>query len=176
MKKVFSLVLVFILIFSLAACGKADVSKEETSNIQIPEKSSQTNTLDVQSGKNQESSEIKIKVTVGEKVLTATLIDNATTRNLISKFPLTVPMMNLYSREMCYRFADPLPANEQQESGYEVGDLSYWSPRHSLVIFYSQNGEVIGNLQKIGHFDSNVEFFKDTPGDANVKFELLDKQ
>ncbi|AET68664.1 protein of unknown function (DUF369) [Desulfosporosinus orientis DSM 765] len=105
---------------------------------------------------------MKIKVTAGKHVLTATLVDNATTRSLVSKFPLTVPMMNLYSREMCYRFSNPLPANEVQQSGYEIGDLSYWTPRHSLVIFYKQNGEVISNLQKIGHFDSSVEFFKQT--------------
>lgn len=202
MKKILSVMFVFILTFSLVACGNANKSKEETNSTQVTEEtdsaqaagetnsiqaaegasstqatesSSQTSTPDTQSNQNEKSSEIKIKVTVGERVLTATLIDNATTRSLISKFPLNVPMMNLYSREMCYRFADSLPANEQQESGYEVGDLSYWSPRHSLVIFYSQNGEVIGNLQKIGHFDSNVEFFKDIPGDVNVKFELLDK-
>lgn len=123
--------------------------------------------------KSKETLEIKIKVTVGEKVLLATLIDNATTHSLISKFPLIVPMKALYSREMCYRFDNPLPANEAQRSSYKVGDLSYWTPLHSLVIFFEQNGEVISNLQKIGHFDSSVEIFKET-GDVNVKFELLD--
>lgn len=124
--------------------------------------------------KNKETLEIKIKVTVGEKVLLATLIDNATTHSLISKFPLTIPMKALYSREMCYRFDNALLANEEQRSGYKIGDLSYWTPLHSLVIFFEQNGEVISNLQKIGHFDSSVEIFKET-GDVNVKFELLEK-
>jgi hypothetical protein len=120
----------------------------------------------------EEMSGIKIKITVGDQKLTATLIDNATTRSLISMFPLTVRMMDLYSREMCYRFPDPLPANEAQTSGYEVGDISYWTPGHSLVIFYEQNGEVISNLQKIGHINSGVEIFKET-GDVDVTFELL---
>lgn len=47
-----------------------------------------------------ENGSIKIKVTVGERVLTATLIDNATSRELVSRFPLTLPMIDLYSREM----------------------------------------------------------------------------
>lgn len=107
----------------------------------------------------------------GRQVLTATLLDNATTRSLIGKFPLTVPMKNLYSREMVYRFSDPLPAEQAQRSGYGVGDLSYWTPGHSLVVFYKQNGEVIDNLQKIGRFDSNLDFFQNVEA-TDVRFEL----
>lgn len=120
-----------------------------------------------------ENGEIKVKVTVGDRVLTATFIDNATSRHLVSMFPLTLPMMDLYNREMCYRFREALPARETQTSGYEVGDIWYWTPRHSFVIFYEQNGEVIGNLQKIGRIDSGVVLFKDT-GDVNVVFELME--
>lgn len=117
---------------------------------------------------------IKVKITVGKQALTATLLDNATTRHLISRFPLTIPMMDLYSREMCYRFPEALPANEAGSSGYEVGDIAYWTPRHSFVIFYKQNGEVISNLQKIGRIDSGVDVFSKT-GDISVTFELLNK-
>lgn len=117
---------------------------------------------------------IKVKITVGRETLTATFLDNATTRTLISHFPLTVPMEDLYAREMCYHFPEALPAEEAGRSGYEVGDIGYWTPRHSLVIFYKQNGEIIGNLQKIGRIDSGVELFSRT-GDVDVTFELLNK-
>lgn len=121
-----------------------------------------------------ELSVIKVKVTAGTQVMTASFEDNATSRALISQFPLTVPMQDLYSREMCYRFPNALPANEARTSGYEVGDIVYWTPRHSFVIMYEQNGERIGSLQKIGRIDSGVEIFKNT-GDINVTFELMDK-
>ena len=117
---------------------------------------------------------IKVKVTAGGHVLTATFLDNATTRALIAKFPLTVPMMDLYSREMCYRFPDALPANEAGTSGYDVGDIVYWTPRHSFVIMYEQNGERIGSLQKIGRIDSGVEIFR-SMGNIDVTFELMQK-
>lgn len=115
---------------------------------------------------------IKVRVTAGPHVLTATFIDNVTSRALIARFPLTVPMKDLYSREVVYRFPDALPANETQTSGYEVGDIVYWVPRHSFVIMYEQNGERISNLQKIGRIDSGVEVFKRT-GDIDVRFELM---
>ncbi|MDL2321344.1 hypothetical protein LJC47_03245 [Desulfosarcina sp. OttesenSCG-928-B08] len=38
---------------------------------------------------------IKVKITVGKETLTATFLDNATTRSLISRFPLTVPMIKM---------------------------------------------------------------------------------
>jgi hypothetical protein len=104
--------------------------------------------------------------------MTATLLDNATSRALVAKFPLTVPMMNLYGRELVYRFPAPLPANETSTSGYEVGDIVYWTPRHSFVLMYAQNGERISNLQKIGRIDSGVEALS-TMRDVEVTFELI---
>jgi hypothetical protein len=117
--------------------------------------------------------EVRMRITLGDQTLTATLIDNATTRSLIEMLPLTLPMMDLYARELVCRFPNELPAHEAQTSGYEVGDISYWTPRHSFVIFYAQNGEIIRNLQKIGHMDSSVEILAGI-GRVDVTFELLD--
>ena len=118
-----------------------------------------------------EDNMIRVKITAGGKTLFADFLDNATTKSLVAKFPLTLPMQDLYGREMCHRFAEALPANEAGTSGYKVGDIAYWTPRHSFVIFYKQNGEVIDNLQKIGRIASGVELFA-TTGDTDVTFEL----
>lgn len=115
---------------------------------------------------------IRVKVSAGKHVLMASFIDNATTRALIAKFPLTVPMMDLYSRELVYRFPEALPANETRTSDYEVGDIVYWAPRHSFVIMYAQNGERISDLQKLGRIESGVEALSRT-GSTDVRFELL---
>ena len=119
-----------------------------------------------------ESDQIKVKITVGKTILTAFFDDNATSRALIEKFPMTIPMEDLYGREMCFRFSESLPANEASHSGYDVGDIVYWAPRHSFVIMYDQNGERISSLQKVGHIQSGVEVFKNT-GDSDVTFELF---
>lgn len=180
-RKALSMLLLFPMIFGLAACGSASNEPKPQNTFRQPATEGEANsstgsdgtaTPGTPLGKNEAG--IKVKVMVGNQALTATFIDNATSRSLISKFPLTLPMMDLYSREMCYRFPDPLPANEAQTSGYEVGDISYWTPRHSFIILYKQNGEVISNLQKIGHIDAGVEIFEKT-GNVNIRFELLDK-
>lgn len=123
-------------------------------------------------GNNQPTGDMKIKMIFGDKVLTATLSDNATTKTFIAKLPLTLPMLDLYSREMCYRFPDALPANEATTRGYEVGEIIYYPPRHSFVIMYAQNDERF-QMQTIGKVDSNVEAFKNI-GNIDVRFEIVE--
>jgi len=119
-------------------------------------------------------SEIRMRITVGNQVFIASLVDNATTSSLIEMLPVTLPMMDLYSKGLVYRFPEELPANEGQTSGYEVGDISYWTPGHSFIIFYAQNRETISNLQKIGHIDFGAEIL-DGIGSVDVTFKLLDE-
>ena len=117
------------------------------------------------------SSTYSVKITFGKHELTATFEDNATTRAFKEKLPLTLSMLDLYSREMCYRFPDALPANEAKTRGYEVGEIIYYPPRHSFVIMYKQNGERF-NMQSMGRINSNVEKFSNI-GDIDVRFELI---
>lgn len=116
---------------------------------------------------------MQIKITVGDTELYATLEDNATTRAWIEEMPMTLPMSDLYGREMCYRYGNgTFPTGSLRSDGYEVGDLAYWPPMGSLVILYEQNGEQF-ERQHIGHIDSGVEVFEST-GDVDVTFEVVE--
>ena len=111
-----------------------------------------------------------ITITAGDHVITATLYDNAASRALWDKLPMTLPMMNLYGREMCYRFGKGgLPDDDAADTGYEIGDISYWPPAGSLVILYKQNGEVF-EQQPIGHTDDDISFFNGMP-DTEITFD-----
>lgn len=121
----------------------------------------------------QEASEVKVKITVGDTQLIADMEDNVTTRELIAQMPMTLHMMNLYGREMCYRYgAYALSTDNLQSNSYEVGDIAYWSPAGSLVILYKQNGEHF-ERQHLGHINSGVELFQNI-GDVDVTFELAE--
>lgn len=120
-----------------------------------------------------ESKSTRIRITAGEYVLYADFEDNSSTRALIEQMPLTLPMMNLYGREMCYRMGSgALPAEEAHSTGYEIGDISYWPPAGSLVILYKQNGEVF-EQQPIGHIREDVSFFDGMPT-TDITFELAE--
>lgn len=157
------------MLFSLSACEQR--GQEKDSNNFTSSQSTKINEDSLMEETQMKTTQVK--VIVGTQELKAEFYDNATTKALINEFPLTVPMMDLYSREMCYRFDRVLPTDETETSGYEVGDIAYWTPRHSFVIFYEQNNEVISNLQKIGRITSGVEIFKKT-GDTEVTFDYLD--
>lgn len=64
--------------------------------------------------------EYNIKIKVSNRELIATLAGNATTRAFVEKLPVTLPMQDLYGREMCYHFPDALPTDNVSVSGYEV--------------------------------------------------------
>lgn len=117
--------------------------------------------------------EIKVKITVGETELTAVFEDNTTSRALVEQMPMTLPMMDLYGREMCYRYGGgTFETDTLRYDRYEVGDIAYWPPAGSLVILYKQNGEEF-ERQQIGHIDEGVDVF-DNIGDVDVTFELVE--
>lgn len=111
----------------------------------------------------------RMKITVGSHTLTATLENNSTAQAFAAKMPITLPMMDLYGREMCYRFPEALPTDEARTRGYEVGEIVYYPPMHSFVIMYAQNGERF-QMQSIGRVEGNVGIF-DGIGDVDVRFE-----
>ncbi|MDR3363269.1 MAG: SUMF1/EgtB/PvdO family nonheme iron enzyme [Desulfovibrio sp.] len=130
-----------------------------------------TNTLAFAAGQTMELP-MKIQITIANNTaLTATLLDNATARAFFEKLPLTIPLTDLYSREMCYHFPEALPTDNVVETGYEVGEIIYWPPRHSFVIMYAQNGERF-SMQKIGRIDAGVSMFEKT-GDVTVTVSIL---
>ena len=117
--------------------------------------------------------EYRVKITVGGAELFATFADNATSRALIEKMPMTLPMMDLYGREMCYRFTgQDIPAEEAQYGSFDVGKILYWTPWHSFVIVYAESGEEIDDLQYVGMIEEGVELFAGI-GDTDVTFELV---
>lgn len=113
--------------------------------------------------------EMRVKISVNNKVLHAVLDDNATSRAIYNKLPLKLFMQDLYSREMCYHFDESFKTENLRSDNYEVGDLIYWPPMHSFVILYRQNGEKF-RRQHLGKVLSGVEIFE-TTGDAEVLFE-----
>ncbi|MDR1346956.1 MAG: hypothetical protein LBJ63_00780 [Prevotellaceae bacterium] len=169
MKAIFSIILILGITVNLSACNPDNDAppKEEGQTEQPGNNGNQNNPPS-------NNKTMKLKMTFGNKELTATFQNNATSRAFIEKLPLTLPMQDLYFREMCYRFPDALPANEASVRGYETGEIIYYPPLHSFVIMYAQNGERF-NMQTIGRVDSNVEVFKNI-GNINVRFELIKEE
>ena len=156
-----------LFMFSFTACG------EETPYPELAN-GEQENTNDSiinQEDENMETYQIRIRV--ANRELSATLQDNATTRAFVDMLPITLPMLDLYGREMCYRFPDALPTDDVNTCGYEVGEIVYYPPMHSFVILYKQNGERF-SMQKLGKVDEDISVFNGI-GNVDVSFELINE-
>lgn len=116
--------------------------------------------------------QVKVRATVNGKEFYGTLENNATTKAMLNRFPLKLKMLNLYGREMAYRYGEgTFPTEQLRSDHFQVGDLIYWPPRGSFVILYRQDGEVF-ERQQVGHIDGDFSVFNDG-NDAEVTFELI---
>jgi hypothetical protein len=68
---------------------------------------------------------MKLNLKFRDKTLTATLIDNDSTRDCVSLLPLTLTMNDLFGREKYGRLPRAISAARKRVYTYEVGQLIY---------------------------------------------------
>lgn len=118
---------------------------------------------------------MKIRLTTKDRVLTATLTDNETTRDFVSLLPLTLTMNDLFGREKFAHLPRAISEGGKRTHTYESGQVIYWSPGPDVAIYYKQDGAAIPNpgIIVIGKIDSGVETLN-VPGSVKVKIELME--
>ncbi len=118
--------------------------------------------------------EMKMRVRVGDRTLTATLTRSKASRDFASLLPLTVTMNDLFRREKYAHLPRAISEEGERSHTFEVGDLAYWPPSSDVAVFYRQGGEAIPDpgIIHLGKIDSGVEVF-DVPGTTQVTFELI---
>jgi hypothetical protein len=117
---------------------------------------------------------MKIRLRIGNRALTATLIGSKTAQDFVSLLPLTLTMNDLFGREKFAHLPRAISTEGKRTHTYEVGDIAYWSPGPDVAIYYQHDGEKIPNpgIIVIGKLDSGVDAFN-VPGSAEVKIEVM---
>jgi len=120
------------------------------------------------------SDSMKIRLTVNDKIILATMIDSKTTREFISLLPLTLSMNDLFRREKYAHLPKTISTAGKRSFTYAVGDIAYWSPGPDVAIYYRQDHERIPTpgIIVIGKIDSGVEAL-DSAGSVKVTIELI---
>ena len=116
--------------------------------------------------------ETRIRVIIGDTVLTGRLWDNATARDLIAQLPLTLTFSDFNRLEKIASLprklstegvppgADPLPR-----------DIGYYAPWGNLVFYYGDVGYFNG-IVRVGQFDGSVDAISNQASDFTVRIEL----
>jgi hypothetical protein len=116
---------------------------------------------------------MRIRITLEDTVLTATLVDSQTTQDFISLLPLTLTLEDYAGTE---KISD-LPRRLSTEgappgSDPSVGDIAYYAPWGNLALYYNDFGYSSG-LIILGTMDSGIEALSG-PGSVNVTIELIE--
>lgn len=112
----------------------------------------------------------KLKIKVGDKVFTATLLDNATSKAFVAQLPLTIKMNELNNNEKFASLPKSVPTNATVPSSIQVGDLMMYGSS-TLVLFY-KGFSTSYSYTKIGKIDDVTGLVAALgTGDVTVSFE-----
>lgn len=117
------------------------------------------------------SAQSKIKLTVGDKTMTATLVDNAATRELtaiLSRGPITIEMDDYSGFEKVGALPQSLSTSNSQITT-QPGDIMLYQGRN-MVIFYGSNSWSYTRLGKID--GATTEGLRQFLGNGSVSVRL----
>ncbi len=108
---------------------------------------------------------MKIRITVGEISLTATLYDSDLAKTIYEALPFD-SAYNTWGDEFYFGIPVHTDIEEGQEI-VEVGDLAYWSPGHAMCIFFGptpassdERPRAASEVSVWGRIDGDATFFR----------------
>ncbi len=117
---------------------------------------------------------MKIRIKLESKTFTATLEDNATTRDFVALLPLTLTLRDYNRTEKISDLPKKLSTRGAPAgSDPDVGDIAYYAPWGNMAIFYRDFGYSAG-LLKLGKLDSDGEALRKAEA-TRATIELIDK-
>ncbi len=113
----------------------------------------------------------QLRIRVGSRTFTATLLNNATVTAFKAKLPITLSMNELNRNEKYAELPTPLPTNVANPRTIQTGDLMLYGAT-TLVLFYAPF-QTAYSYTKLGRVD-NSEGLATALGSGNVTltFEL----
>lgn len=115
--------------------------------------------------------ELKIRIVIGDTVLTATMYESPTTLDFLSMLPLTLKLEDYAKTEKISYLPRKLSIKDASSgSDPSPGDIAYYSPWGNLAIFYRDFGYSSG-LIILGKLDSGIELLSKNAGSIEAKIE-----
>lgn len=161
MKKLLLIPMMLLTVLSMAACEGSDDEPFTPGQSETP---GQPETSDVSS--------LAVNITVGGRTVTATMEDNAATRDFLSRLPLEVTLndYNNVTEKIFYPSPALTTGGVTRGCTPVPGDITIYVPWGNVAIFcksWSHSNDLI----KIGRIDGNGIGVLGVAGDISVKFE-----
>lgn len=118
---------------------------------------------------------MKLRLIMGDTVLTATLEASSATHDFVSLLPLNLTLRDHAGTEKVSDLPRRLSTSGAPPGATpQVGDIGYYAPWGNLALYY-RDFEYSSGLVKLGHIESGVEALEGARGDLAVRFELADE-
>ena len=117
----------------------------------------------------------EITITIGSTVVNAVLNDTAAAREFVQSLPVTVSMTRMGEHE--YYSALPAPLSEEGntlQTGYEVGDLAFWTPGDLFALYFDEPQREPEGLMILGHITSDLSVFDSMGNPETMSIALAD--
>ena len=158
MKKITILLLIFCISITCGCQKQENNSKTDNNQDNI-----------VEENKEMEEFEARINITINNETFSATLEDNATSREFIKRLPLNITMNELNGNEKYYYFNEYLPSNSSKVGKINSGDIMLYGS-DCLVLFYDSFNTSY-SYTRIGVLD-NPEKLKEIVGNGNIDVNI----
>lgn len=199
MKKLICIIQLFMALFMITACGnnieaqnvniepenstiltentdtESEEGKEQEAEPEtVPESEAQTEIRPEEAATEnteQETTEMKMKIQVGDTVFAATLAENSSVdalKELMTDGPLTLNMSDYANMEKGVDLGVTLPQNNEQMNT-QAGDIILYQGR-TFVIYYDTNSWSLTPIGKIDNVD--VEELREVLGSGDVTVTL----
>lgn len=113
----------------------------------------------------------KVRIKIGASTLTATLLDNPTSKAFKALLPLTISMKELNNNEKFFDLPKSLPTNSSVPASIQSGDLMLYGS-NTLVLFY-KSFSTSYSYSKLGKIeDVNGLVAALGTGNVTVTFEM----
>ncbi len=165
------LICAIVFFMACGACSGENEHEEEISNISGNDTTGEESTNDDNNTSDNMITTDKINITIGDNVLTATLVDNSSTEALkeaLSEAPITIDMRDYGNMEKVGAFGRDFPTNDESITT-EAGDLILYQGS-AFVIYYASNTWSFTRLGKID--DITASELKEVLGDGDVTVTL----
>ncbi len=161
LKKRFAfLALALVMCLNQVACGAGKSAASSTPPAQTNEVA------------NKKAEDMKIRITIGERMVSATLTDSDAARDFVSLLPLTLVLEDhARTEKISYLPRKLSTTGAPAGSDPSVGDIAYYAPWGNLAIYYRDFGYSSG-LVILGKIDGDVEAFN-APGSIKATIELV---
>lgn len=119
-----------------------------------------------------------IRISFDETVFNANIYDNPSTRDFISRLPMTIRMGDIGDKEKYAGFSGGLAHDGELRYQNEPGQLVYWPTGPGIAIYYKVDGKPVrgGIVIMAKIVDKNAIEVLKSSGSQDIKFELTERE